>query len=57
MDEEKNGQNYHQKEEQQPSDDTQIDITKLTSARPEIWKNEITGHQKNKIPVAATLDW
>jgi hypothetical protein len=27
----------------------------LNSARPEIWKNEITGHQKNKIPVAATL--
>jgi hypothetical protein len=27
----------------------------LVSARPEIWKNEITGHQKNKIPVAATL--
>ena len=28
----------------------------LTSARPEIGKNGITGHQKNKILVAATLD-
>jgi len=26
----------------------------LPSARPEIGKNEISGHQKNKIPVAAT---
>ena len=26
------------------------------SARPEIGKNGITGHQKNKILVAATLD-
>jgi hypothetical protein len=26
----------------------------LASARPEIGKNEISGHQKNKIPVAAT---
>lgn len=31
------------------------DAVYLTSARPEIWKNEITWHQKNKIPVAATL--
>jgi hypothetical protein len=29
---------------------------RLASARPEIGKNGITGHQKNKIPLAATLD-
>jgi hypothetical protein len=28
----------------------------LVGARPEIGKNGITGHQKNKIPLAATLD-
>jgi hypothetical protein len=31
-------------------------ILALISARPEIGKNGIIGHQKNKIPVAATLD-
>jgi hypothetical protein len=29
---------------------------RLSSARPEIGKSGITGHQKNKIPVAATLE-
>ena len=41
--------------QEQPMVNPMID-RQLDSARPEIGKNGITGHQKNKILVAATLD-